>query len=138
MSRVIHQPQQEESALARRRCIASALFAAALLLCGILLIHPPTQASLYPACPIHEYLGILCPGCGATRALAALLRGRFAEAMHFNALLVILLPIALVGALETYRRALKPERFRWPQPPAPAIYAAVAATAIFTLVRNLK
>lgn len=93
--------------------------------------------TLYPACPIHQFLGIDCPGCGATRALAALLHGQFAEALRLNALLVLLLPIALAGALETYRRAIRPESFRWPNPPDAAIYATLAVTVIFTVARNL-
>jgi hypothetical protein len=124
--------------LSRRRRIAHALLAAALLLGAALLLYPPTRFSFYPACPIHQYLGLLCPGCGATRSLAALLRGRVMEAIHLNALFVLLLPIALFGAIESYRRALRPEKFRWPQPPAAALYATLAAAAIFTVARNLR
>jgi hypothetical protein len=109
----------------------------ALLLCAALAVYPPTQASFYPACPIREFLGIDCPGCGATRALAALLRGHVAEALRLNPLFVLLLPVALAGAIETYRRAIRPGAFRWPSPPAPAIYATLAATLIFTVTRNL-
>jgi hypothetical protein len=123
--------------LRRRRCLANTLLAAALLGCAVLLLCPPTRISFYPACPIHLYLGFLCPGCGATRALAALLRGRVMEAMRLNALFVLLLPIALAGAIESYRRALRPERFRWPQPPAAALYATLVVAAIFTVARNL-
>jgi hypothetical protein len=57
--------------------------------------------------------------------------------MRFNVLFVLLLPIALAWATETYFRALKPARFSWPQLPIPAIYATLIVTAIFTLVRNL-
>jgi hypothetical protein len=123
--------------LRRRRLLAHALLGAALLLCGALLLDPPSHASFYPLCPIHRYLGILCPGCGATRALAALLSGHVAEAWRLNALFVLLWPVGLVGALESYRRALRPGTFRWPQPPATALYATLAATAVFTVARNL-
>jgi hypothetical protein len=125
------------AALSRRRRITHALLAAALLLGAALFLYPPTRFSFYPVCPVHLYLGLFCPGCGATRALAALLRGRVMEAMRLNALFVLLLPIALAGAIESYRRALRPERFRWPQPPAAALYATLAAAAIFTVARNL-
>jgi hypothetical protein len=123
--------------LQRRRYIANALLAAALLLCAALLFYPPARTSLYPACPIHLYFGIDCPGCGATRALAALLHGHLAEALRLNALFVLLLPIALAGAIESYRRALRPGAFRWPQPPAPALYATLVATVLFTIARNI-
>lgn len=122
--------------LPRRRLIANALLALALLACAALLLYPPTRSSFYLPCPIREFLGIDCPGCGATRALAALLRGHLAEALRLNALFVLLLPVALVGAIETYRRAVRPGGFRWPSPPASAIYTTLAAAAIFTIARN--
>jgi len=126
-----------DSALTRRKLVANAILAAGLLLCGLLMLDPPAQSHLYPACPIHQLFGMDCPGCGATRALAALLRGRPLEALRLNALFVLLLPFALAGAAESYRRAIRPGRFRWPQPPIPAIYVTIAAAAVFTIARNL-
>jgi hypothetical protein len=123
--------------LRRRRILAHALLGASLLLCAALLLDPPSQTSLYPLCPIHRYLGILCPGCGATRALAALLRGHLAAAWRLNALFVLLLPAGVVGAVESYRRALRSETFCWPQPPPAALYATITAAAVFAVVRNL-
>jgi hypothetical protein len=89
-------------------------------------------------CPIHQWFGIECPGCGATRALAALLRGRLIEALRLNALFVLLLPCALAFAAESYRRAQRVGAFRWPQPPAGAVYATLAAAVLFTVARNLR
>jgi hypothetical protein len=117
-----------------RRWAANTLLAAALLLCAALAILP---AGYFPACPIHQLFGIDCPGCGATRALAALLHGHPIAALRLNALFVLLLPLALAGAIESYRRAIRPGPFSWPQPPAPALYATFAVTAIFTIARNL-
>ena len=120
--------------LRSRRLLAHTLLAAALLPCAALAIFP---ASIFPACPIHQLFGVDCPGCGATRALAALLHGHLRAALQLNALFVLLLPFALAGAIESYRRAIRPEPFHWPQPPAPALYATLAAAAIFTIARNL-
>ena len=124
--------------LRQRRRLATGLLAAVLLGCAVLLLCPPAQTGFYPICPIHQFLGVLCPGCGATHALAALLHGQLMEALHFNALFVLLLPIALAGAIESYRRALRPEAFCWPWPPAAAMYATLAAAAFFTVARNLR
>ena len=121
-----------------RRRIANAALAAALLFAATLLFYPPARTSLYPTCPIHQFFGIDCPGCGATRALAALLHGRLKEALRLNTLFVLLLPVALAGAIESYRRAVRPGAFRWPQPPAPALYATLAAAVVFTVARNLR
>jgi Protein of unknown function (DUF2752) len=102
-----------------------------------LLLFPPARYSFYPPCPVHLYLGIVCPGCGATRALAALLQGHLSEALRLNALFVLLLPAVATIAAMSYRRALRPETFQWPQPPAPALYATLAIAALFTIARNL-
>jgi hypothetical protein len=121
----------------RRKLIANALVVGILLICAALLLDPPGLASFWPACPIHQFLGIECPGCGATRALAALLHGHLREALRLNALFTLLLPIAIAGAVQSYRRAIRPGSFRWPQPSDAAIYSAVAVSLVFTIARNV-
>jgi len=116
---------------------ATAALAAAALGAAILFRFPPAQYGFYPQCPIHALLGIDCPGCGATRALAALLHGHLAEAFHFNALFVLMLPFALVFAAESLRRAFTQSEFRWPQPSPRTMYALCALAAIFTVARNV-
>jgi hypothetical protein len=125
-----------------RHRIATILRAAAppaviTLAAAVLLRFPPAQNSFYPQCPIFEYLHLQCPGCGITRALAALLRGHLAEAVHFNALVTLLLPIAAVYGVLYYRRFLQHKALRWPQPPPAVIFAALALTGVFTVIRNL-
>jgi hypothetical protein len=107
------------------------------LAAAVLLRFPPRQNSFYPRCPIFEYLHLQCPGCGVTRALAALLRGHLAEAIHFNALTTLLLPFAAAYGVLCYRRFLQHKALRWPQPPPTVIYAALALIAVFTVLRNL-
>jgi len=124
------------SQLPRRR-LAHASFAAAVLAGAVLFRFPPAQNNFYPECPIHRLLGVQCPGCGATRALAALLHGRLTEALHANTLFVLLLPIALLYALILYHRALASQAFRWPQLPPAALSALSAAAILFTIARNL-
>jgi hypothetical protein len=104
---------------------------------GVLLRFPPAQNSFYPECPIYESLHLQCPGCGATRALAAVLHGNFNEAMRLNALTTLLLPIATIYGFGWYWRFVRHEVDHWPQMPSVAIYAALATAMIFTVVRNL-
>ena len=123
--------------LKRRRRLANALLAASLLVCAIISIWPPAQSSFYPLCPIHEFLHLACPGCGATRALAALLRGHLLEAMRWNALFVVLLPLGLAGAVVSYGRAIRAGEFHWPKIPSSTLYGTLFAGAVFTVVRNM-
>ena len=48
-------------------------------------------------CPALVLLGLPCPGCGGTRALAALAQLRFAEALFFNPLIVLSLAAVLLA-----------------------------------------
>ena len=111
------------------------------LVAAVLLRFPPTQYTFYPRCPIYWLLHLQCPGCGTTRALAALLHGHFAEALRLNALTTLMLPPAAAYAVICYRRSLRAylrsEAFHWPQLPSIGIYAALAAATIFAVLRNL-
>jgi hypothetical protein len=98
---------------------------------------PPERYRFYPACPIYAYTHILCPGCGATRALAALLRGNLAAAWQYNPLFVSVLPLLLIAAVRMYWSALANGRVEWPQLPKFAIALFFVSGAIFTVARNL-
>ena len=63
----------------------------------VLYLYPPGPGTLYPLCPIHMVTGFRCPGCGSTHALHALLHGRVAEAVRYNALIVCSLPFAVAS-----------------------------------------
>jgi hypothetical protein len=54
----------------------------------------PSAHGFYPVCQFHRLTGLNCPGCGATRALYALLHGDFSTAARDNVLLVVAIPSA--------------------------------------------
>ena len=51
-------------------------------------------------CIFQSITGLLCPSCGATRAIISLFRGDFAAAVSYNAFVVFML--APVAALSLY------------------------------------
>ncbi len=110
-----------------------AAWSAGLAAVGVTLYSfPPAQYHFYPVCPIHALTGYLCPGCGATRALAALLHGDFAAAFQFNAFFcAVLLPGMLIYG------AIALGRGRWIALPPSVVYAFALVASAFTLARNL-
>lgn len=116
---------------------AVAPIAVAACAAAVLLRFPPDQYSFYPQCPVYALFHVECPGCGTTRALAALLRGHVTEAFKLNALTVSLLPLAIGYAAIWYRRYLRRGPFLWPPVPAAGIYAALALAVVFAVLRNL-
>jgi hypothetical protein len=104
---------------------------------ALLYRFPPEKYSFYPVCPIYRYLHLYCPGCGSTRALAALLHGRVGEAMHYNPLFVALVPLLLAFAGVVYWKAAVRNQIQWPHLPQPALTFFLGLVAVFTIARNL-
>src|SRR6059036_559562 len=77
-----------------RAVVAAGTILLAVLAAGVLFCFDPSHYPFYPVCFFHKSTGLLCPGCGSLRAMHQLLHGHVAAAMHFNALLVLSLPIA--------------------------------------------
>jgi hypothetical protein len=116
---------------------AGAVVGAAIALAAVIRQFPPSQYSFYPVCPIRAWLGVWCPGCGATRALEALLDGRWADASRLNLLFTLLWPVfALTLAMELY------SAFRWnrwrPVPASPlAARCLLTIALLFGFARNM-
>ena len=121
----------------RPRVHANIIALAAIAAAVLLYEFPPERYSFYPACPVFRYLHLYCPGCGSTRALAALLHGNLVEALQYNPLFVALLPFVLMFASVVYWSAVVKDKVEWPQVPKPAVTLLVAVLAVFAVVRNL-
>lgn len=107
----------------------------------VLLLFPPERYGFYPRCPVYTAFGVLCPGCGGTRAVAALLRGHIEDAIRLNALVTIAALLAIPGAaLAAAARARLPKKMAhwcgsgWQQSVASV---GLLAAVLFTLWRNL-
>ena len=97
---------------------------------SILLRFPPERYAFYPRCPFREAFGLLCPGCGATRAAAALLHGHLIEALRWNALFVTAISTLTLYALTRYGN------HKWSQP-VWMVVASIALATAFGIARNL-
>ena len=96
-------------------------------------------ASFMPSCLFYRETGLLCPGCGATRAAVALQNGQLRDALQDNALFVSSLffggAFVLLAALaERFpeSRVLGVFRFR-----LGILWLTLALLVAFVLVRNL-
>ena len=76
---------------------------------------PPTEQSFYPRCQFHSLTGLHCPGCGMTRSLHNALNGRFEQAIAYNALTLIVVPVLVVALFRSlwswlWELPIKPSR----------------------------
>ncbi len=101
----------------------------------------PSQHAVYPQCLLYNMTGIYCAGCGATRALHALLHGRVLAALHDNALFVAALPLLIyvvaVYVLDAWRRNAWPAVYVDPRQVLWRGAAAFAVMVLFMVLRNL-
>jgi hypothetical protein len=113
-------------------CAAASLFVYAV---------DPSRHAVYPQCILYNTTGIYCAGCGATRAVYALLHGRLLTALHDNLLFVTALPLVACALAPYFWRALRDDA--WPAVPIDprrtvlrtAIIVAIMIT--FMIIRNL-
>ncbi len=122
---------------AARRCFANAILFACIVAAYLVFRFPPEANSFYPRCPVFTLFNVLCPGCGATRAIASLFRGNLTDALHFNALIVVLLPFLSVFFSVCYWRAMLKSQFNWPIVPQTWLGLCLALVLVFAVARNL-
>ena len=95
-------------------------------LCGVLMFATPGKSHWLPPCFFHQLTGILCPGCGSTRALHAMIHGDVLRSLHNNALL--LPALAVILSLAAFPRLAVNRRF---------VTAVLAIVVAFMILRNI-
>ena len=75
-------------------------FAVAVLYLGALAYRHPTEYGFLPPCQFHQWTGLFCPGCGATRAVHFLLQGDWKTSLQYNPMVLLFLPIVLLQLVQ--------------------------------------
>ncbi|HPR40823.1 MAG TPA: DUF2752 domain-containing protein [Oscillospiraceae bacterium] len=89
-------------------------------------------------CLVHELTGLYCSGCGASRALRALLHFQFYKALRYNAAFTLLFPF-----LAAYFLAVGYSFVRYGEDrvscrvPVKPLWVILAAVLAFGVLRNL-
>lgn len=102
----------------------------------ILFFFDPAANRLYPPCPFRSLTGLLCPGCGSTRALHQLLHGEIIAAIKLSPMLVVVSPIlgyAVISTVAFVFRGRPLPRMKIGRGP---IWGLLAVTMGFWLIRN--
>ena len=110
------------------------------LLMGVVFLLPlgPHQKGFFPICVLNKTTGLHCPGCGATRASHALIRGDIAAAFASNPLFVLFVPFFAYLAIRSGWPALVRNKWK-PVACSTKILIPLAFLVLaYGVVRNLE
>jgi hypothetical protein len=99
-------------------------------------VDPQTRAEWSPGCPFRSATGLDCPGCGATRAMYALVNGDVATAANHNVLLLAALPF-LAWAYSRWTLVVLGRSSRLPNVGPRTAWTIATAVIVFAVARNV-
>ncbi len=123
----------------RSRWYKYGLWIVGLVLLVIYGFWDPAAHAVFPRCPVRQYTGWLCPGCGSQRALHALLHGDWGHAWQLHPLLLLSLPYLALGLWldQLSRPSARLLRWRRRLYGPVASYLVLGLILLYWLLRNL-
>lgn len=106
---------------------------------ALLMVMPPGDGAVYPACPFLALTGLDCPFCGGLRGTYALVHGDVAAALDHNILVPFwALLVAVGGAWWAVRRLRGPVVVNWSaRVQRMVLTGSLVMLGVFWVVRNL-
>lgn len=85
----------------RRQWITLAILAGCIAYVVVMAYVPGFTSRSPLICPAHRVLGLHCPSCGLTRAIACLVRLEPVAAVRFHPLVILVAPAVLLFTIDT-------------------------------------
>jgi hypothetical protein len=103
---------------------------------AIVYTFPPAEQAFYPRCPFYAVTHMLCPGCGGTRALYEMLHLNLPGALHYNALVTVLIPLVLAWLAWCCYQVLRYDRFPTIPWPRTIALSLSVVSILFAVIRD--
>lgn len=99
----------------------------------------PVDSSVLPQCPFHTLTGLSCPGCGGTRGMHSLLNGNLIDALDYNLMLAVFVPLLIYGLVSLMFVVIRGRGLKFPPLSfAPnALWVFLFLMISFGILRNL-
>lgn len=79
-----------------------------LVLAVVYYLFDPSTSVFFPKCPFRLLTNLPCAGCGSQRAIHSLLHLDIKQALEYNVMVVVFLPILLILAVSSLFRTKYP------------------------------
>ena len=110
--------------------------ALAMLLFPFFLIGAKAVFSLIPVCMVHDFLHVYCPLCGGTRAVEALFRWQWADAIRYHAVVVVTVGIGAIWYIRAWIRLFRGKPLIAPIPKWLSVLLLIAFIG-YWILRNI-
>ena len=100
-------------------------------------VFPPSEYSFYPPCIFNVLSGLHCPGCGATRCVSALLQFDVPQALAYNPLFVLALPLFLYAGWRSVYSMWTGQRLGPVRMPGWVAWWIVGIVFLYWILRNI-
>lgn len=96
------------------------------------------NSSIFPRCIFYSITGLYCPGCGSQRAFSSLLHGDLWQAINYNSLFIVCLPLLLysfiIAVINVFRKEKLIQKIFYS---TFFVKVLLAVVVLFWIVRNL-
>lgn len=137
---MIVQPNNLQRKLERKLELFLVLFFVLIIVAVLIYVQYPytvSQLTGYTGCSVYETFDIKCPTCRGTRAVSALMDGRLFDALQYNALVIVTIPIVLYYGIRTSVFILKGNSMEELRINTKFIWFWLVVIILFTVIRNL-
>jgi len=117
-------------------CLAFIVLLLGIIVCLCLWFGHPSEYVWLPSCQFRAWTGLLCPGCGTSRAIHYILNGQLGIAFRCQPLLVSLLPIIALLAGKVGYEHLRKTTVRLPFE-MQLYWLILIAVLLFFVLRNI-
>jgi len=92
---------------------------------------------IYIFCPINEFTGLHCPGCGITRMLLSILKLDFYQAFRYNPLLFVMFPFFIFLLIDEIISEFKNKKSILKKIPNKYTYTFIFVLILYGILRNI-
>lgn len=100
-------------------------------------LAPGLLEQFSPSCFARQHVGMYCTGCGATRAVLAILHGHFFESLYFNVVVLYVVAFYSVYVLRGALYFISKGKYRYMKFHVVYVFVGLGIVVVQAIVKNV-